>query len=137
QHRHRRARPLHSRPPADAGDRGWSRTRGALPRQLRGLPAPEGGGGGSGRRARDQGGPRARRALVSDVPRRRIDPAALPRELHLRAMPGRGRARYGGPVVRTVLVSRRHLRLLVAIAAEEYVSPEGLAARLGPPPPPR
>jgi hypothetical protein len=68
---------------------------------------------------------------VSGVPRRRIDPAALPRELHLRAMPGRGRARYGGPVVRTVLVSRRHLRLLVVLAAEEYVSPEVLAERLG------
>jgi len=32
--------------------------------------------------------------------------------------------------VRTVLVSRRHLRLLVVLAAEEYVSPEVLAARL-------
>jgi DNA-binding IclR family transcriptional regulator len=37
----------------------------------------------------------------------------------------------GDLVVRTILVSRRHLRLLVVLAAEEYVSPEVLAERLG------
>jgi DNA-binding IclR family transcriptional regulator len=35
--------------------------------------------------------------------------------------------------VRTVLVSRRHIRLLVVLAAEQYVSPEELAERLGMP----
>ena len=42
-------------------------------------------------------------------------------------------ARASGQGVRTVLVSRRHIRLLVVLAAEEYVSPEVLAARLGMP----
>jgi hypothetical protein len=42
-------------------------------------------------------------------------------------------ARASSQGVRTVLVSRRHIRLLVVLAAEEYVSPEVLAARLGMP----
>jgi DNA-binding IclR family transcriptional regulator len=46
-------------------------------------------------------------------------------------MAGWRRARYGSAIVRTVLVSRRHIRLLVVLAAEEYVSPEVLAERLG------
>ena len=32
--------------------------------------------------------------------------------------------------MRTVFVSRRHIRLLVMLAAEQYVSPEELAERL-------
>jgi DNA-binding IclR family transcriptional regulator len=48
-------------------------------------------------------------------------------------MAGCSRTRYGSALVRTVLVSRRHIRLLVVLAAEEYVSPEVLAARLGMP----
>jgi DNA-binding MarR family transcriptional regulator len=50
---------------------------------------------------------------------------------HLRAMATPTAIALGDLVVRTILVSRRHLRLLVVLAAEEYVSPEVLAERLG------
>ncbi len=65
--RARRPRPLPPRPAADAGDRGRGREGGALPRELRGLPARQGERGGRRERAagRPRGRPGARQPLAS------------------------------------------------------------------------